>query len=136
MIRSKAGRRKRLLVSTVTAAVMALGVLVPTASAEDNNGTVAKGETRATPEQCDMYKKWYNDDLNAKPPNPKGAEYTKNLADRRGCKWAEAATAPSASHPAIEAVKPWAEATSADGDLTPDRPWVPRGSISQSVLSP
>ena len=136
MIRSKTLRGKRLLVSVATAAVMACGVFAPTASAVENDGTVADGETRASDAQCKMYKDWYNADLNAKPPNPKGAEYTKNLADRRGCKWAEAATAPAASYPAIKAVTPYAEPTSADGDLTRDRPWAPRTSISESLLSP
>ena len=121
MISSKTGRRKRLFVSVATAAVMACGVLAPTASAlEDNGGTVDGKETRATPEQCKMYKDWYNADLNAKPPNPKGAEYTKGLADRRGCKWAEAATAPGPVGPVFESDRPYAKATSPDAEWSQD----------------
>jgi hypothetical protein len=82
------------LVPIISAVVVALAFSAPVASAveaTDNSGTLDGDPppTRADPAQCANYKKWYDADLAAKPPDKKGAAYTKNLADSRGCRWAE-----------------------------------------------
>jgi hypothetical protein len=91
-------RPKRLFVAIVSVAVLAIGFAAPVASADtikptDNSGTVADGETRADPAQCKQYKVWYDDDVKA--GNQKSADYYKNLADRRGCRWAERIVGPT-----------------------------------------
>jgi len=91
MTRSPLSRTKRLFVAIVSAAMLAIS-FTAVASADtikptDNTGTVADGETRADPQQCKQYKDWYDGDIKA--GDTKSADYYKNLADRRGCKWAE-----------------------------------------------
>jgi hypothetical protein len=89
---SNSGRRRRLLVPVI-AALLALGASAPIASAEVvivknvNDGTLSGDHTRADAEQCRNYKAWY--DADKKAGDTKGATYTKNLADARGCRWAE-----------------------------------------------
>ena len=100
MSRSQVRRRRRLFVPIIGAAVLAIGFSAPVASAVQdaggativdgvNDGTVAEGETRADAQQCANYKKWWLADV--KPPNRDlaGANYTRKLADGRGCRWAE-----------------------------------------------
>jgi hypothetical protein len=100
MSRSQVRRRRRLFVPIIGAAVLALGFSAPVASAVQdaggativdgvNDGTVAEGTTRADAQQCANYKKWWLADV--KPPNRDlaGANYTRRLADERGCRWAE-----------------------------------------------
>jgi hypothetical protein len=97
----------------VTLAVSAgfAGTLVPAASAADNSGNVAKGQTRATEKQCDMYKEWYDGDVKAK--DDKGAKYDKNLAGERGCKWAALRRPPRVLRPGLGGIKVGPSTTSA-----------------------
>ena len=92
MSRSQVRRSRRLFVPVISAAVLALAFSAPMASAEVvikkgvNDGTL-DGESRADAAQCAMYKEWSSTE--AKKGNTTGATYWKNLADRRGCRWAE-----------------------------------------------
>jgi hypothetical protein len=85
-------RTRRLTLIVCGLAVLAAGSTASVASAEkikptDNTGTVKKGETRADGKQCKNYKSWYDGDVKA--GDAKGAAYDKQLADDRGCRWAE-----------------------------------------------
>src|SRR4051812_6347690 len=89
---SKFRRTKRIAVIVCGLAVLGAGTTASVASADkidpkDNTGTVKKGETRADGNQCNNYKNWYDGDVKA--GDAKGAAYDKQLADDRGCKWAE-----------------------------------------------
>ena len=94
-------RTRRAILVAAAGAVLAAGPAATIARAADNTGPVDPGQTRATPEQCDMYQGWYSQewwsawqaysDGNATAGNQfmQDAQYSKNLAAQRGCTWAQ-----------------------------------------------
>jgi hypothetical protein len=78
--------KARNIITALALSAGLLGAITPLASAEDNSGTVSAGQTRASEDQCKMYKEWYEGDKKAN--NDKDTKYDKNLAKERGCVWA------------------------------------------------
>jgi hypothetical protein len=78
--------KARNIIAALALSAGLFGAIAPLASAEDNSGTVSPGQTRASQDQCKMYKEWYEGDKKAN--NDKDAKYDKNLAKERGCVWA------------------------------------------------
>jgi hypothetical protein len=78
--------KARNIITALALSAGLFGAIAPLASAEDNSGTVSPGQTRASQDQCKMYKEWYEGDKKAN--NDKDAKYDKNLAKERGCVWA------------------------------------------------
>ena len=95
MTRTPLRRTKRLFVAIAAVAMLALSFTAVASAVDpsDNSGTVKTGETRADPDQCKNYKKWYDDDVKA--GDAKEAAVDKQRADDRGCRWAERIVGPA-----------------------------------------
>lgn len=94
---------------TIIAVIGVTTLAAATATRPAFAAPVDPNETAATPQQCEMYQQWFNDEAKkfwkdafggsstaVVLDDAKDAQYTINLAKRRGCDWAQDAVAPSA----------------------------------------